>query len=189
MGSQRVRHDWVTELNWSQCQTSSWWWLRPLLILCYNPERVRELFAQSCPAVCDPMDSSPPGSSVHGILQARILEWVSMPFSREFSQHRDQTPDFLHCRQVLTTKPPTAPITTQFLLSFASVSSIPQVVVIKQKFILISISESASWGTQFTTISLGFFGLVFIPSHFQLHEEKNHICFYQLRIFSIKLRS
>ena len=42
------------------------------MILCYNPERVRELFAQSCPAVCDPMDSSPPGSSVHGILQARI---------------------------------------------------------------------------------------------------------------------
>ena len=37
---------------------------------------------QSCPALCDPMDCSPPGSSVHGILQARILEWVPMPFSR-----------------------------------------------------------------------------------------------------------
>ena len=36
---------------------------------------------QSCPTLCDPMDCSPPGSSVHGILQARILEWVAMPSS------------------------------------------------------------------------------------------------------------
>ena len=35
---------------------------------------------QSCPTLCDPMDSSPPGSSVHGILQARILEWVPISF-------------------------------------------------------------------------------------------------------------
>ena len=34
---------------------------------------------QSCPTLCDPMDLSPPGSSVHGILQARILEWVAFP--------------------------------------------------------------------------------------------------------------
>ena len=34
---------------------------------------------QSCPALCDPMDCNPPGSSVHGIFQARILEWVAMP--------------------------------------------------------------------------------------------------------------
>ena len=37
---------------------------------------------QSRPTVCDPIDSSPPGSSVHGVLQARILEWVAMPSSR-----------------------------------------------------------------------------------------------------------
>ena len=37
------------------------------------------------------MDCSPPGSSVHGILQARILEWVAIPFSRGYSQPRDQT--------------------------------------------------------------------------------------------------
>ena len=36
---------------------------------------------QSCPALCDPMDCSPPGSSVHGILQARTLEWVAVSFS------------------------------------------------------------------------------------------------------------
>ena len=37
---------------------------------------------QSCPTLCDPVDCSPPGSSVHRILQARILEWVAMPSSR-----------------------------------------------------------------------------------------------------------
>ena len=41
------------------------------------------LVAQSCPTICDPMDCSPLSSSVHGILQARILEWVAMSFSRD----------------------------------------------------------------------------------------------------------
>ena len=41
--------------------------------------------------LCNPMDYSPPGSSIHGILQARILEWVAMPSSRGSSQPRDQT--------------------------------------------------------------------------------------------------
>ena len=40
---------------------------------------------------CDPMYYSPPGPSVHGFLQARILEWVAMASSRGSSQHRDQT--------------------------------------------------------------------------------------------------
>ena len=44
---------------------------------------------QSCPTICDPMDCSLPGSSVHGILPARILEWVAMPFSRESFHPRD----------------------------------------------------------------------------------------------------
>ena len=39
--------------------------------------------AQSCPTLCGPMDYSPPGSSVHGILQASILEWVAISFSRD----------------------------------------------------------------------------------------------------------
>ena len=46
--------------------------------------------AQLCTTLCDPTDCSPPGSSVHGILQARILEWFAMPFSRRSSQSRDQ---------------------------------------------------------------------------------------------------
>ena len=44
---------------------------------------------QSCPILCDPMDCSLTGSSVHGILQVRILEWVSRPSSRGFSWPRD----------------------------------------------------------------------------------------------------
>ena len=47
--------------------------------------------AQSCPTLCDPMDCSPPGSSVHGILQARILEWVAISFSRASSWTGDWT--------------------------------------------------------------------------------------------------
>ena len=47
--------------------------------------------AQLCPALCNLMYYSPPGSSVHGILQARILGWVAVSFSRGSSQPRDQT--------------------------------------------------------------------------------------------------
>ena len=46
---------------------------------------------QSCPTLCDPIDCSPPGSSVRRILQARILEWVVMPSSRGSSRPRDRT--------------------------------------------------------------------------------------------------
>ena len=49
------------------------------------------LVAQSCLALCNPIDCSLPGSSVYGILQAKIPEWVAVPFSRESSQLRDQT--------------------------------------------------------------------------------------------------
>ena len=50
------------------------------------------LVAQSCLTLCDRMDCSPPGSSVHGILQARILEWVAISFCRGSSRSRDLTP-------------------------------------------------------------------------------------------------
>ena len=48
----------------------------------------------SCPTLCDPMDHSLPGSSAYGILQARILEWVAMPYSRGLSRPRDWTCGF-----------------------------------------------------------------------------------------------
>ena len=47
--------------------------------------RVHALSFHSCPTLCDPMGCSPPGSSVHGFLQARILEWVAIIFSRDLS--------------------------------------------------------------------------------------------------------
>ena len=47
------------------------------------------LVAQSCWILYDPIDCSPPGSSVHGLLQVRMLEWVAIPFSRGSSQPRD----------------------------------------------------------------------------------------------------
>ena len=47
--------------------------------------------AQSCPTLCDPMDCSLPGFSVHGIFQASVLEWVAISFFRGSSRSRDQT--------------------------------------------------------------------------------------------------
>ena len=47
------------------------------------------LVAESCLTLCDPVDCSPPGSSVHGISQGRILEWVAISFSRESFPSRD----------------------------------------------------------------------------------------------------
>ena len=52
------------------------------------------LVAQSCLTLCDPMDCSLPGSSVHGSSQARIMEWVVISFSRESSWPRDRTQVF-----------------------------------------------------------------------------------------------
>ena len=55
------------------------------------PESQSGYHDQSSPDTSDAMDCSPPGSSVHGILQARILEWVVLPSSRGSSQPRDRT--------------------------------------------------------------------------------------------------
>ena len=68
MGSQRVGHDWTT----------------------IHTENSGVLATQSCPTLCDPMHCSLPGSSEHGILQTRILEWVAISFNRESSWSRDQ---------------------------------------------------------------------------------------------------
>ena len=63
--------------------------------------KVKLLVAQWCLTLCDPMDCSLPGFSVHGIVQATILEWVAIPFSRGSSQPRDGTWVSLHCRQIV----------------------------------------------------------------------------------------
>ena len=59
------------------------------------------LVVQSCPTLCDPMDYSLPGSFVHGILQAKILEWTAIPFYRGSSWPRDRTRVSCICRQIL----------------------------------------------------------------------------------------
>ena len=63
---------------------------------------LKVLVAQSCPTLCNPMDCSPLCSSVHGILQARVLEWVAIPCSRGSSWPRDWIQGgLLHYRQIL----------------------------------------------------------------------------------------
>ena len=80
-----LRVSWEGPSGRGQCLgVRSCTWL--LAVLC--------LVSQSCPVLCNSMDYSPPGSFVHGILQARILEWVAMPFSRGSSQPRDRTQVF-----------------------------------------------------------------------------------------------
>ena len=78
-----------------------WLWLLMLWnrkLMCIDLENQRTnlahlcvLATQSCLTLCDPILCSPPGSSVHGILQARILEWVAMPSSRGSSGPKDCT--------------------------------------------------------------------------------------------------
>ena len=58
---------------------SLWWWNEMMKV------------SQLCPTLCDPMGCSPPGSSVHGILQTRKLEWVPIPSSRGSSRPRDRS--------------------------------------------------------------------------------------------------
>ena len=64
------------------------------------------LVAQSCLTLCNPMDFSPPGSSVHGILQARVLECVGIYFSRSSSRPRDWTQVSGTAGRFFTTEPP-----------------------------------------------------------------------------------
>ena len=64
------------------------------------------LVTQSCPTLCDPMDCSLPGSSVHGIRQARILEWVAIPFSRDLPDPGIETPSLALQLDSLPSKPP-----------------------------------------------------------------------------------
>ena len=75
-------------LHWTHEETKA----QPSRMACSRQHKLQLIVsAKSCPTLCDPMDCSPPGSSVHGILQARILEWVAMPSCRGSSQPRDRT--------------------------------------------------------------------------------------------------
>ena len=79
--------------------------------------------AQSCLTLCDPMDCSPPGSSVHGIFLARILEWVAMSSSKESSRPRDQTCvswDSCTAGRFFTAEPPGKPTVVLILGKYRS---------------------------------------------------------------------
>ena len=67
----------------------------------FTTYEVRVSVAQSCPTLCNPMNCSLPGFSVHGILQRRILKWVAIPFSRGIFPGQGLNPALLHCRQIL----------------------------------------------------------------------------------------
>ena len=82
---QRLKNFPVALLSWEAIGN----WIRG--IVCLTPGESESEVAQSCPTLCDPMDCSPPGSSVHGIFQARILEWGAIFFSRRSAWPRDWT--------------------------------------------------------------------------------------------------
>ena len=89
IGSQRVGHDWAafTSLSSLICIRESVFHNAVPASALQQTESARHVHVlgcvtQSCLPLCDPVDCGPPGSSVHGILQARILEWVAIPSSR-----------------------------------------------------------------------------------------------------------
>ena len=70
--------------------------------LCHSHIKLKvKLLAQSCPTRCDSMDCSSPDSSIHGILQARILEWVAISFSRGIFPTQRLNPGLPHCWHML----------------------------------------------------------------------------------------
>ena len=99
----------VHEVTKSRTQLSNWTITKYVCFLCHLPATAHRhrlcvpvcLVTQSCPTVWDPVDCNPPGSSFHGILQARILEWVAISFSRGSSWPRDRTWISLFSWQIL----------------------------------------------------------------------------------------
>ena len=86
-------------LSWKVLLTAPWCWSRNVLL---NKEVSESEVVPSCPTLCDPIDCSLPGSSVHGIFQAIVLEWIAISFCRGSSQPRARTQVSLpHCRQML----------------------------------------------------------------------------------------
>ena len=76
-------------LNWHYLPKASVGSL--LLCLSYSPLQSESEVTQSCPTLCDPMDCSLSGSSVHEIFQARVLDWIVISFSRGSSRPRNRT--------------------------------------------------------------------------------------------------
>ena len=83
--------------------------LLPRFTICKYSIHSDSEVAQSCPTLWDPMDCCPPGSSIHGILQARILEWIACLFARGSSQSRDQTQVSCHLLRISSDSSPSEP--------------------------------------------------------------------------------
>ena len=97
--------------------------------------RVHAKSLQSCPTLWYPMNSSLPGFSVPGILQARILEWVAMPFSRESSQPRDWTRCSLHWQvDSLPLAPPGKPLRSSSALKISVCGDVQAKLISKPLF-------------------------------------------------------
>ena len=96
-------HPWFSEQCWTEAEICKGIQVETVLSFCNIPACVHAQSLQLYQTLFDPMDCSPPGFSVHGILQARILEWVAMPSSWQSSWPRDQTSllHLLHCWQIL----------------------------------------------------------------------------------------
>ena len=113
-------HWWRVRLNWSVDSSSPVPWPWGLMVL-LTSSSYSYLFcccsaSQLCPTLCNPIDCSPPGSSVHGIFQARILKWVAISFSKESSQPRNQT--YISCLGLFTTEPTGSPTCLSLGISF-----------------------------------------------------------------------
>ena len=107
--------------------------------------------AQSRPSLCDPMDCSQPGSSVHGIFQASVLEWVAIPFSRGSSTQGSNLSPALAGR-FFTAEPPGKP------LAFWRTTKIFSTVAVQ-----FYIPTSSVWGFQFLhSLSDSFFFLIIV---------------------------
>ena len=103
---EKEEQSWRTRIFWFQnlCNKTAviktWWpwskdrqtkWIELRIQKCSHMCVLHAKSLQSCLTMCDPTDCSPPGFSVHGILQARILEWVAISFSKGSSRSRDRS--------------------------------------------------------------------------------------------------
>ena len=96
--------DRATKLNWTELGATHMWLLVNSDCYCFlhwrvlsflEGQTVKQLVTHLCLTLCNPIDCGPPGSSVHGVLQARILEWVALSFSRGSNLR------LLHYRRIL----------------------------------------------------------------------------------------
>ena len=107
-----------TQWTWVWVGSRSWWWTGRPRVLQFMGSQSRTrlsdwtelmLSLQSCLTLCSLIDCSPPGFSVHGILQARILEWVAISSSKGSSRPRDWTRNYCITGGFFTTEPPAKP--------------------------------------------------------------------------------